>query len=457
MAISILLRLKLYLRLKPFDISTPVGLDMERNRIALVTMIASAMNKAMAMLTVLAGISWTLPYLGSERFGGWMTLLSMAALLSVLDLGAGNALVNHLAKHRHEGKQSTASALSGGLGVVALLAIVMWILLNLIHPILPWASILKVKDPENLIELTSAFRIFYTLFALQLFANAVGKAATGMQQAHQFGFLSLVISVFGLALLYMASINHLGIAWLLSITLGAPVSSGFVYFLLLWKRGLFQFKGLPKQVILHWRDVLSVGGLFFILQIAVIVGWGADSLVIASTLGVGSVTMYAVAQRMYQLATQPFSIVNSSLWAAYADAHVKNNRVYVRQLFSRSFMTSLILGGLIVGVIYVASPVILKFISKSHLSPDPLFFAIFAVWALIEIVGNSLGTMLNGIGVVRYQVIVSGLFAVCVMPFKFVLINRYGLNGLMLANVVCYLFLIAVPYAMLFKLRKISL
>ena len=76
----------------------------------------------------------TLPYLGAERYGVWMTLLSLVALIGITDFGMGNALVSIIARADAERDDnaagryvSTAVALSTVialvLGAIALVAV----------------------------------------------------------------------------------------------------------------------------------------------------------------------------------------------------------------------------------------------------------------------------------------------------------------------------------------------
>jgi len=50
----------------------------------------------------------TLPYLGAERYGVWMTLLSLVALVGITDLGMGNALVTIIARADADRDDTTA-------------------------------------------------------------------------------------------------------------------------------------------------------------------------------------------------------------------------------------------------------------------------------------------------------------------------------------------------------------
>src|SRR5437879_5520509 len=86
-----------YLKFRPFDTETAEGRTRERYRLAAWAAAGNFLSTLLGLLAILITVPLTLPYLGEERFGVWMTIASLAATLSFLDLGIGNALINHVA------------------------------------------------------------------------------------------------------------------------------------------------------------------------------------------------------------------------------------------------------------------------------------------------------------------------------------------------------------------------
>ena len=65
-----------YLRLSAFDSSTEQGRSAERYRMAAWSVVANVLSKGMSLTVIVMSVSLTLPYLGAERFGVWMTISS---------------------------------------------------------------------------------------------------------------------------------------------------------------------------------------------------------------------------------------------------------------------------------------------------------------------------------------------------------------------------------------------
>src|SRR5512133_170880 len=82
------------LRLAPFDSSTEEGRSKERYRRVALTTVASVASRGIGLVTLLVSVPLTLTYLGAERYGMWMTISSLVAVLNFADLGMGNGLMN---------------------------------------------------------------------------------------------------------------------------------------------------------------------------------------------------------------------------------------------------------------------------------------------------------------------------------------------------------------------------
>jgi O-antigen/teichoic acid export membrane protein len=81
-------------RFRPFDTSTEAGRSKERLRRAAITTVSAGGARAIAVLASLVTVPLTFHYLGAERYGLWMVLISIIGMMSFADLGIGNGLVN---------------------------------------------------------------------------------------------------------------------------------------------------------------------------------------------------------------------------------------------------------------------------------------------------------------------------------------------------------------------------
>jgi O-antigen/teichoic acid export membrane protein len=441
-----------YARLRQFDVSTEAGRSDERYRLALWSIAASVFSKGLALLVMLLSVSWTLPYLGAERFGVWMTIASFVGMLIFLDLGIGNALTNHVADAAATADPgSLASRISGGLGLVFIVGVLASSLLSALVAVLPWARIIKVQDPLVQNEIKDALYLFSILFGLSLFNNGVQRVFAGLQRSFEAHLASAIGSLLSILTLSQAAANQAGVAALLLATLGWQSASSLILLYLLIKRGQLQLRGIGAAIHAGKTPLLKTGGLFFVLQIGTMVGWGADSVIVSSTLGAAQVAMYSVVQRLFQLVSVPLAMVNAPLWSAYANADACNDRQFIRTTLKKNIYTTVAAAILGCAILLGAGQMLVVWWTKSAIAVPMSLLAVFAVWTVCESMGNALAMMLNGCGIVREQVVTVVVLTVLALPAKLLFVNLLGVQGMIAVYIFLYCAAVLIFYGFVFR------
>lgn len=452
-----LIALRRYLRLTPFSTSTEQGRSDERYRLALLSVVANVFSKGIAMVVMLLSVSWTLPYLGEERFGAWMTIASFVGMLIFLDLGIGNALTNRVANVAIQSEQAAlVQTISGGLGLLFIIGVVAVILLCILTAMLPWGSIIRVKNPLILVEVREALFWFSIFFGINLFSSGIQRVFAGLQRSFEAHAASAIGSFFSLITLWWVAKNQGDIAFLLIATLGCQSATGFLLLVVLKIRGLFRFQGIALAIRAERNTLLKVGGLFLVLQIGAMVGWGADSLIISSTLGAVQVAVYSVTQRLFQFVGNPLAMINAPLWSAYADAHARGDRAFIRRTLKKSMIITAgvtVIGG---GLLCVMSQELIARWTKGSISVPMTLVFVFFIWTFCEALGNSFAMMMNGCGVVREQVIAVLLLTTIALPTKLVFVNFFGVTGMLASYIVLYCAIVLILYGFIFRSNLIE-
>lgn len=434
-----LMNLCRYLRIQPFDTSTEAGRAAERYRLAAWAILANVASKGAALAVMVLSVSLTIPYLGAQRFGIWMTVASFAGLLSFLGMGVGNALTNHVAgRSAQRDPALLRQAISGGLGFLLMIGLVVGGGLFLLASWLPWAWLIKVDDAALLLEARDAAQLFAVLFGLTLFTSGIQSVFAGLQRTFEAYLASALGSVFALGALWLGAQAQAGIPVLLAATLGMQSLSTLLLLGLLLKRNLFSLSEIKMAIQQETSGLLRVGGLFFILQVGTMIGWGADALIISSALGPAQVAVYSITQRLFQFVTQPLAMVNMPLWGAYADAHAKGDVAFIRRTLKASMLLTLVgslLGALL---LFAGSEWVLGYWTRGNVVVPILLIGLMAIWTVFECCGGAFAMFLNGVQVVRQQVIVVAVFCVLVLPLKIVGIEWVGLIAIPLAAVMAY-------------------
>ena len=104
-------RLRAIMRFKPYDTTTEEGRARERLRRVGLSALSSAAARGLGLGASLITVPLTASYLGAERYGLWMTVLSVAGLLSMADLGIGYGVMTLLAEAHGRGDRLLARKL----------------------------------------------------------------------------------------------------------------------------------------------------------------------------------------------------------------------------------------------------------------------------------------------------------------------------------------------------------
>jgi len=173
------------LRLTPFDVSTEAGRSKERYRRAILTVLASGVAKGAAVLTVLISVPLTVRYLGSERFGLWMTISSFTALLQFADLGMGNGLLNAVSDANGRGDVVVARRyVASGFYLLFGIAAILVAAFALAYPWIPWPHVFNVGSTAAIKEAGPAMVVLVVCLALNLPLGVVQRVQLAYQEGY---------------------------------------------------------------------------------------------------------------------------------------------------------------------------------------------------------------------------------------------------------------------------------
>ena len=396
-------------------------------------MIADLCGRGISILVTILAVKFTIAYLGIERFGVWMTVLSLAGLLTFLDFGVGNTLVNEVARAAAaEKKQELTKTISSGIGVMFLVAIFIAAILLPLVAMLPLDILFKVDQTALFHEIRIGMLVFSLLFALTIFGNGVRRAFRGLQQEYEVHALGVIGSIFSLGLLWYAADMKSGIPILIVVSMIGPILSNFILLYILWKRGLFDFMFLFERSQIHSLKFFQSAGHFLLLQFGMIACWGVDSLLISSTIGAFFVTQYSITKRLYQVVLMPLAIINGAYWPAIASADIAGNRFFISRLIRNLFALIVMVGlPFCMGIYFFGERIIQLWTNNTVYIPQ-VYFGIYAIWSFCEMIFTTLSMLMNGVGLIKEQSMAMISLIIIALPLKYYSLIYFGLDGMLI-------------------------
>lgn len=427
------------------------GRARERLRRIILGASASALAKAISIGTALISVPLTLHYLGTERFGMWMTMSSLVAFLSFADLGMGNGLMSSVATaHGCDDRMKIRQLVSSAYFVLGLIAIFVLTSLAVAYTFVPWHRLFNVQSVLARAEAGLAITAMVTCFALAIPIGVVQRTQLGLQMGYVVSLWQCTASLLGLAGVMLAIWQEASLPLLLLAYAGAPLLVGLansLVFFLYQQRDLSpSFVHVSRGAI---RSLAGTGLLFLVLQVAVAAIFMSDNLVIAQMLGAAAVPDYAVPEKLFSLVGMVIFLALSPLWPAYGEAIARGDSGWVRATLRRSLTISVAVAAVGSCVLVVLAPSILKLWVGHTVSPPFPLLLCLGVWKVIEAVGQSLAMFLNGARVIGFQVVAALFTAACAIVLKLYFVDKVGVAGVVLATIVSYTTLTLVPFYVL--------
>jgi O-antigen/teichoic acid export membrane protein len=406
------------------------------------------------VVTSLVSVPLAYSYLGPERYGLWIVLTSIISFMGIADLGIGNGLMNGVSdaygkEDRDLAREYVASAFFLMLGLSALFAVAG----AASYPFVPWLRVFNVKSGEVAAQGARGLLVLYCWFVVNLPLGVVTRTQAGLQ----LGYVSQMVGAFGNIISLLLVLLVIGLRGDLPSLVLASTFGGVSAILL---NGWLLFRKHP-WLVPSWRfyrgrsaeRILKVGLMFFVLQCAVAIGFNSDNIVIAQTLGVTAVAVYAVPQKLFGLVSMVVSMGLNPLWPAYSEAIACGDVAWVRRVFLASILLTLAVTIPLSGLLAVTGPWILKAtVGKSLHAPKSLI-VVLAVWAILASVSASMAMLLNGTGVIKPQTMIWVVASVSNLALSICLTRRFGVIGVCLGSIIVQCLIVFPAY--FFVIRKL--
>jgi O-antigen/teichoic acid export membrane protein len=403
--------------------------------------------RGVALLTGLVMVPLTIGYLGSERYGAWVTISSTLSWLYVADLGLGNGLTSALSEAYGQRRADLAQHhVATAFWILAGIAAVCGLLFAAIFPHLDWAAVLNVHTPEARAEVAGAVAVAVALYLAAFPLGVIDRVYAAFQEGAIANLWSALASLAALGAVAFTTRTAGGMVALVLALSGGRLAVQLASGAWLFRRDHPELRPAPSAFQPGSLSRLTnTGGLFFIIQMAGLILFNTDNLIIAQVLGAERVTPYAVTWALFTLPSMAFTLAFPYLWPAYAEAFARKDSAWIRRTFRKSVVVSLTVGlALAVPLVVFGRPLIGIWAGKSAVPPFSLLVWM-GIWSLIVAGINPVACLLNSAGHVKGQAIFASLSTAVNVGLSVYWARRYGISGVIAATVVSYLVVAAIP------------
>lgn len=412
-----------------------------RSRQAFKNSVASVLVKVGNIVLSFILVRITLGLLQDEKYGIWTAISSLVTFASFFDIGLGNGLRNRLteavAEDDHERGRvyiSTAYVLFAGIQLALLL-----IACVVIYTV-DWKYILNVRLSNSYVSLL----VLVTLagFCTKILLDTVSYVLLALQKTALSNTIYLIINlglVTGIWGLGLGHYNNLLSVSVMSAIVPVVVLIGFSLYY--YSSQLRQYAPSLKAVDFSVRPKLMGLGLkFFIIQIAGVVIFYTDNVLISKLFGPRAVTEYSVVFRYYNAINSFFFVIISPFWSAFTEAYAKNELAWVKASYKRLKRSWLVIF-VVIGLMLLVSTKVYQIWLGPTFKTSWSLNVLMAIFVLVACWNNITVTVINGFGKVKMQLFTALAGAVINIPLCIYLGRNlgYGNKGIIIASIISLL------------------
>ncbi|MCC9601108.1 hypothetical protein LOC67_11170 [Stieleria sp. JC731] len=419
-----------------------------RNRSILLGAGFAFFSKFPALLVMIVSVPLAIDALGEERFGVWVTVTTLLTLLRFLDGGAANAVINIVAEcDQKQSKDAAKSLVSSVYAFLAIVACWCFGLQFLIVPQIDWGWLLSLPDTISSREVIVVTLAGAGSYFISMPLTVGAKVLTGLQKSHWVSIANSVANVVSVIATVIAWYVDAGLVEFVLCFAAQPILSGIISTWLSFRVRQGIYRPNMRVVSRHsFSHALKVGALFWVLQICAAVAYQCDALIVSHFAGLTETAKLGLVSRLFLVANSVAMLVMGPLWPAFREANLAGDADWVRQTFKKSMKYCMLVS------IALTLPLTFFFNPINQIwtggSADPTGWLVISVflWSNLQVAGRIIAMLLNGLHVIKLQVICSILMMVLNVAFSIPLTVYYGASGVVLGSVLSFTLAILLPY-----------
>ena len=297
-------------------------------------------------------------------------------------------------------------------------------------------------DPALESELNSLAYYVFTFFCLRFVLKLIGSILLADQLPaanNLMNFISQFISLIVVIILINTSEGSL-------LLLGVTISAAPVIVFLLASVILFKTKYksyAPDFKSIDFKEagsLMNFGFKFFIIQIAAVVLFATDNMIITQILGPAAVTPYSIAYKCFGMFVMVFTIVMGPFWSSFTEAYEKKEYDWIKNVIKKLLKFWLVFILPVLAMLLLADTFYEFWVGEEIVVPFSLSLSM-ALFAILQSFNLIFVNFINGVGKLRLQ-LMTGVFSILInIPLSILFAKEFGLGatGVILATIISIL------------------
>lgn len=373
-----------------------------------------SLTKNISGVVLLKGISMLLTFIMTPMYleyfedqsvlGLWYTLQSILLWILTFDLGVGNGVRNRLAEAIAKGdERKEKEIISSGYIVFGIMTVIVIIALALILPIVNWQKTLNTGIHADV--LSKVLLITLIGIVLQFFFKIVTSILMALRKNILANSLTVITNI--LILLYLLAPINAGDEKKLELLAGVYTIATILPLL---ATTIYIFACPLKHIhpsLVYWnssigREVLQVGGAFFVIQLGLLVVNSTNQFLINYLFGGTAVVEYTLYYRLYSTAAMVFTLFTQPVWSEISIRYAQNDMLWVRKIYHFMLIVAVAIS---TGCFVVTGglQLVFRIWLGEGIQANRWIGLVYAIWSMVEVVTYAGTCIANGMTKLKCQ------------------------------------------------------
>lgn len=369
--------------------------------------------------------------------GIWFTVLSILNWIMMFDLGIGNGLRNRLAKSIADNDEETAQKqISSAYIILGIVSLVFFTIGEIVISSANWNVILNVNT--SIISdkvLTLSVMVLYGGIVLQFWLKLITSILLAMRKTMIPGVLMIITNIcIVIFLRYSICIPRvedrlisLSIFYLLALNLPLIITTVILFSTKL-KKIIPTIRFFDKN---EANKVLNMGGIFFIIQIALLIISSTNEWLISFLYDAKSVVDYQIYYKIFNLFLVLFSLITQPIWSSITIEYEKGNIEWIRKIYKTLVYVVCLSIPLLIIMVLNFNSIVNIWVGKGIIEVEFYITLSFAIYTIIMMAINCSTCIANGIGKLKCQLYCFTVAAILKFPLSF-LLSKYFDNWIII-------------------------
>lgn len=417
--------------------------------------IANYLLKAIQLFLNLLAIPILINNLGEEGFGIVLFASIVVGYFNILELGITDGVTKYVSQYLESKEYNKVQSIINtsliffiGIGFLVSLTLITWVLLDGVS----WLNL----DPDLSVNSERIF-LFASVIALiswpQLLLKGIFKGIQDFVTLNILLGIGRIISVISaiLAVIYTNwEIEYVFLLFNLDKILLTLIQFKILKKKLpFWKFSIFDFN---KDT---FRFIFSFSGWIMLGQVAVLLEYQSDQIVILSFLSASFLATYAVVFYLFRMIQQISGLAGSAVMPAISQINESSNSSDIKKIiFVGVKMHNLFFAPITLMLFFIAEPFIKLWVGVKYL--DYLWLIkLSIIFQLVWQSGAIFGQIYLGLGYSKKPGIIAIIVGVLNVTTSIILVNYIGMSGVILGTILVGV--VSVPIATFWMLKDVEI